>query len=75
MAWAWQTYGEQVYTDLLTIDITDWCEKQELNLARKQLDTLLRLDIWLKQKMLMNTATKLRKAIGTDEYRDFNQLQ
>lgn len=74
MAWAWETYGERVYTDLPTLakDIIDWCEKQDLNLARKQQDALLKPDNWLKQQMLMNTATKLMKAVGTKEYNDFN---
>jgi type I restriction enzyme M protein len=74
MAWAWETYGERLYTDLpaLAKDIIDWCEKQDLNLARKQQEALVKTDNWLKQQMLMNTATKLMKAIGTDEYRDFN---
>ncbi|ADB42217.1 type I restriction-modification system subunit M [Spirosoma linguale] len=74
MVWAWETYGERVYTDLpaLEKDIIDWCEKQELNLARKQQEALLKPDNWLKQQGLMNTATKLMKAIGTDEYSNFN---
>ena len=74
MAWAWESYGERVYTDLpaLAKEIIDWCEKQDLNLARKQQEALVKPDNWLKQQMLMNTATKLMKAIGTDEYRDFN---
>ena len=74
MMWAWETYGERVYTDLpaLTKDLIDWCEKQDLNLARKQQDALLKPDNWLKQRVLMNTATKLMRAIGTDEYHDFN---
>lgn len=74
MVWAWETYGERVYTDLAALekDIIDWCEKQDLNLARKQQDALLKLDNWLKQQVLMNTATKLMKAIGTDEYSNFN---
>ncbi|MGM9508870.1 type I restriction-modification system subunit M [Larkinella sp. GY13] len=74
MAWAWETYGDRVYTDLpaLEKDLIDWCEKQDLNLARKQQEALLKPDNWLKQQVLMNTATKLMRAIGTDEYRNFN---
>lgn len=74
MTWAWETYGERVYTDLpaLEKELLEWCEKQELNLARKQQDALLKPENWLKQQMLMNTAMKLMRAIGTEEYRDFN---
>ena len=52
MVWAWETYGERVYTDLAALekDIIDWCEKQDLNLARKQQDALLKPDNWLKQQ-------------------------
>lgn len=74
MAWAWEEYGERVYTDLpaLEKEILDWCDKQELNLARKQQDALLKPENWLRQQSLLNIATKLMEAIGTDEYRDFN---
>lgn len=76
MAWAWEEFGERVYTDLPALEksIIDWCEKQELNLARKQLDTLLSPSTWQKQQGLLNVATKLMEAIGTNEYNDFNQF-
>lgn len=74
MVWAWETYAGRVYTDLkaLSKPLVEWCEKQELNLNRKQQDTLLNPQTWLKQQHLMHTATKLMRAIGTDEHRDFN---
>lgn len=74
MTWAWEEFGERVYSDLpaLEKDLLDWCEKQDLNLARKQQEALLKPENWLKQQLLMNTATKLMRAIGMEEYRDFN---
>ena len=74
MDWAWETFGDRVYTDLpaLEKELLDWCDKQDLNLARKQQDALLKPDNWLRQQSLMNIATKLMAAIGTDEYTDFN---
>jgi type I restriction enzyme M protein len=74
MVWAYETFGEQVYTDLAKHEkeITDWCEKNELNLNTKQSKTLVSEALWTKQLELLNTATELMENIGTDEYNDFN---
>ena len=76
MEWVYQQYGEEVYTKLAQHekDITDWCEKQELNLNAKRLKALCSADLWLKQQSLLNIATGLMQAIGTAEYNDFNQF-
>jgi len=74
MAWAYETFGEKVYTDLATHEkeITEWCEKNELNLNVRQSKTLVSEALWTKQVELLNTATELMQAIGNDEYNDFN---
>lgn len=74
MAWAFETWGEKVYTDLAKFEkeLLDWCEKQELNLNTKQKKTLTSSDTWNKQIELMHTATALMKIVGCDEYNDFN---
>lgn len=74
MAWAWQEYGERVYTELpqLQKDIWEWCEEQELNYSAKQRKALLDAKTWKKQLRLMNVATELMQAIGTEEHNDFN---
>ncbi|GAA4415441.1 class I SAM-dependent DNA methyltransferase [Nibrella viscosa] len=76
MVWAWETYGDRVYTELdsLAKTLVEWCEKQELNLSRKQQDALLNADTWLKQQNLLHLAEKLMAAIGTDEYTNFNRF-
>lgn len=74
MVWAWETYGERVYTELhkLEKELTDWCEKQELNLNAKQIKSLTSPATWEKQLELLRTATALMKAVGGAEFRDFN---
>lgn len=74
MAWAYETFGEKVYIEIAKHEkeITDWCEKNELNLNTKQSKTLVSETLWTKQLELLKTATELMKAIGTDEYDNFN---
>lgn len=74
MAWAYETFGEEVYTNLEKHQktILDWCEKQELNLNNKQASTLTNPATWQKQLDLLTMASQLMTAIGTDEYSDFN---
>ena len=74
MVWAYETFGEKVYADIAKHEkeITEWCEKNELNLNAKQSKTLVSEALWTKQLELLNTATELMQAIGTDEYNDFN---
>jgi type I restriction enzyme M protein len=66
MVWAYETFGEKVYTDLAKHEkeITEWCEKNELNLNAKQSKTLVSEALWTKQLELLNTATELMQAIG-----------
>jgi type I restriction enzyme M protein len=74
MAWAYEQFGEEVYTHLEKHEktILDWAEKRDLNLNSKQTKTLTNVALWKKQLDLMNTATALMGKIGTDEYLDFN---
>jgi type I restriction enzyme M protein len=74
MTWAYETFGESLYTDLPKFEkkIIDWCDAQELNLSRKLQETLVNPLTWKKQQNLLETATVLMEAIGTDEYNDFN---
>jgi type I restriction enzyme M protein len=74
MQWAYETYGEQVYTDLKSIEkeLLDWCEKNELDLNAKKRKALTNPVTWKKQQDILITATQLMEAIGTDEYNDYN---
>ena len=74
MVWAYETFGEKVYSEIAKHEkeITEWCEKNELNLNAKQSKTLVSEALWTKQLELLNTATELMTVIGNDEYSDFN---
>lgn len=74
MAWAYETFGEEVYTHLAKHEkaITDWTEKQELNLNAKQSKTLVSPALWQKQLDILTAAKQLMLVIGTDVYMDFN---
>lgn len=74
MQWAYETYGEQVYTNLKSIEkeLLDWCEKNDLDLNAKKRKALTSAATWKKQKELLDTVTRLMDAIGSEEYNDFN---
>lgn len=74
MQWAFETYGEKVYTDLKSLEkeILEWCEKSGLDLNAKKRKELISKDTWKKQNELLETATWLLQKMGTIEYSDFN---
>ncbi len=74
MEWAWEKFGEDVYPNLAkhAKEITEWAEKNELNLNAKQSKAIINPDLWKKQLNLLNTASQLMKKIGSAEYADFN---
>lgn len=74
MAWAYETFGDEIYTDLKKHEkqILDWTEKQELNLNTKQSKLLVSKELWQKQLNVLNLATELMETVGTAEYNDFN---
>ncbi len=74
MQWAYQTYGEKVYTDLKGIEkeLLQWCEKNDLDLSAKHRKELCNPAHWEKYRTLFGFATMIMHEIGGDEYRDFN---
>jgi type I restriction enzyme M protein len=74
MEWAYGEFGDSVYSEISKHEkmITEWCEKQELNLNAKQLKALTSTALWEKQKNLLVTASLLMEAVGKKEYNDFN---
>jgi len=77
MQWAYETYGEKVYTELASIekDLLEWCEKNELDLNAKKRKQLTSPAIWQKQKDLLDAANTLLTAVGSAEYKDFNRFK
>ena len=74
MQWALETYGEQVYTDIKSIDkkILQWCENKGIELNTKKRKQLTSKGTWQKQKDIWEAAVLLLQNIGTEEYSDFN---
>ncbi|MDD3701346.1 MAG: class I SAM-dependent DNA methyltransferase [Bacteroidales bacterium] len=74
MQWAYETYGDKVYSDIQSIEkeLLEWCEKNELNLNTKRRRDLTTSYTWQKQKELLATATRLMQKIGMEEFNDFN---
>ncbi len=74
MAWAYEQFGEEVYSNLAKHEktILDWVEKMELNLNAKQSKALISPATWQKQLDLLETGHSLMKVVGTKLYSDFN---
>lgn len=77
MMYVYETYGENVYTAIAKHEkeLTDWTEKQELNLNTKQLKALCSETLWKKQLFLLENAQLLFKHIGNALYTDFNAFK
>ena len=76
MKWAFETFGEQVYSDLKSIEkeILEWCEKNNHDLNSKKRKALVSLTTWNKQRRILEVAHHLMSAIGTSEYLDYNSF-
>ena len=74
MQWAYESFGDNIYIEIAKHEkeITEWCEKNELNLNSKQSKALVSESLWNKQLELLETANELMLEIGRDEYNDFN---
>ncbi len=74
MVWVYETYGDRVYTDLpkLEKEILAWSESADMDLNTPKRKALITPKTWEKQKNLLHAAERLLKAIGTEEYSDFN---
>ena len=77
MQWAYENYGDKVYSDLKSIEkeLLDWCDKNELNLNAKHKRELCSPSHWEKYNALYSLAKILLHEIGEEEYKDFNAFQ
>lgn len=77
MVYAYETYGEEVYTDISKHkkELIQWAEKQELNLNSKQETALTSKTLWEKQKFLLDNGLLLLQKVGTGEFADFNTFR
>jgi type I restriction enzyme M protein len=76
MQWAWETYGDKVYTALPSLEkeLLAWGEQGGLDLNAKNRKALVSGLLWQKQKELLAVADSLMGSIGTDIYDDFNHF-
>lgn len=74
MQWAWEAYGEEIYTHFSQHekDLKKWCEEQDLNLSNRQKKALFNPKSWQKQREILEYAQLLMEAMGTEIYDDFN---
>lgn len=74
MQWAYAEFGDKLYTDLIKYEkaILDWAEDNDLDLKTKQKKALCSQDNWNKNLETLNIAKAMHKAIGEEEYNDFN---
>ncbi len=74
MQWAYETYGDKVYTHLEAYEneIMQWCEENEFELTKQKRKSLLSSQLWKKHQIIFQTAEKLLDAVGSDEYSNFN---
>jgi type I restriction enzyme M protein len=66
MQWAYETFGERVYTELpkLEKDIVAWCERNELDLNAKKRKDLCSPDTWQKHRDLLQVGHQLMGVSG-----------
>lgn len=76
MQWAYQEFGDQVYTNLkeLQESILAYAETQDLNLSSKYKKKLLSPNTWEKQRELVQLAENLFAELGDEIFTDFNQF-
>ena len=77
MQWAYETFGEKVYTELgkLEKDILKWCDQSGLDLTAKLRKELCSPAHWEKYRALLDMATLLKQETGDTVYSDFNQFR
>ncbi|MFW8591049.1 type I restriction-modification system subunit M [Glaciecola sp. 2405UD65-10] len=79
MEYIYDEHGESVYEAgyLKGIDseIYSWCEENDISLNTKAKAKLLDTKVWLKLRLLLNTANLLMNAIDSEEYDDFNHFK
>ena len=56
-------------------EIEKYLENEEIELNAKQKNSLISKELWQKHQILFSSANRLKQAIGTDEYSDFNAFK
>ena len=74
--WLYQTYGDRVFEglDSEVPNIKEYLQDNDLKLTDKKLTNLISAKRWTERRLLMDTAKKLLKEVGTEVFMDFNLL-
>lgn len=56
MKWAFEKFGEKVYSDLISLEkeLLEWCEKSGLDLNTKKRKELTSKDTWKNKRLIGN---------------------
>ncbi|MGK7939605.1 MAG: N-6 DNA methylase [Crocosphaera sp.] len=76
MEWCYEKWGDAIYTNLGDYKqaITEYIEKEEMNLTPKNKKALFDIKTWNNQRSLLTVMEQLYPLIGDDLYLDFNQF-
>ncbi|MGM0650787.1 MAG: type I restriction-modification system subunit M, partial [Bacteroidota bacterium] len=76
MQWMHQQFGDEVYDAPGKFEkkTLEWCEKESIELTRKQTNQLKGKKLWQKHKSLYDKASSLLKHFGKREYNDYNRF-
>jgi type I restriction enzyme M protein len=76
MEWAYEKWGDAIYTDLADhkAAISTHLEQEEIELNKKQQDTLFSVKTWEAQRALLDTGKTLMTEAGQDLWMDYNEF-
>ena len=77
MKWCLNKFKDECYLGLNNHkkEIEKYLENADLELNTKQKNALISKELWQKHQILFSSANRLKQAIGTDEYSDFNTFK
>lgn len=77
MKYAYETFGESVYVDIKAHEkeLSEWCEKNDLNLSSANKKKLFKQDTWKKHQHYIEIAKKLHLELGDALYNDYNTFE
>jgi len=77
MKWCLNKFKDECFSGLHNHkkEIEKYLEAEELELNAKQKNALISKELWQKHQILFSSANRLKQAIGTDEFSDFNTFK
>ena len=77
MKWCLNNFKDECFLGLNNHkkEIEKYLESADLELSTKQKNALFSKELWQKHQILFSSANKLKQAIGTDEFSDFNTFK